>query len=225
MYSSPAATKIGLSINLSKTFWKLTHHGWKTRKMWTRKNFFSVPCFGKSSQLFTKQLCRLIANLTTVKLIPTYKTFQVGNCFNLKSRTPTPLVSIVVYRFSCLREADLVYIGKSASLLVTRVKVHWVLNSITRKSTVKEHILDCNSWVKSDDILKPFSILRKRTSDYDNKIHEAVLIKNTNPNSTGSYMEIALRSCKKYFDWFGSIWSFTRHFGLTVLWKLPTTAA
>ena len=54
------------------------------------KLFFSVPYFGKSSQLFTKQLSRLIADLTTVKLIPTCKTFKVGNYFNLKSRTPTP---------------------------------------------------------------------------------------------------------------------------------------
>ena len=29
----------------------------------------------------------------------------------------------------------------------------------------------------------------------------------------------------KYFDWFGSVWSYTRHFGWTLIWKLPTTAA
>ena len=122
------------------------------------KLFFSVPYVGKPSQLFTKQLSKLIANLTSVKLIPTYKTFKVGNYSNLKSRTPTPLVSNVVYRFSCPREADLTYIGKSARHLVTRAKEHWSLNSITRKSAVKEHILDCNNCVKSDDVLKPFSI-------------------------------------------------------------------
>ena len=110
------------------------------------KLFFSVPHVGKSSQLFTKQLSKLIANLTSVKLIPTNKTFKVGNYFNLKSRTPTPLVSNVVYRFSCPREADLTYIGKSARHLVTRAKEHWSLNSITRKSAVKEHILDCNNF-------------------------------------------------------------------------------
>ena len=150
--------------------------------MWTKKKlFFSVPYVGKSSQLFTKQLSKLIANLTSVKLIPTYKTFKVGNYFNLKSRTPTPLVSNVVYRFSCPREADLTYIGKSARHLVTRAKEHWSLNSITRKSAVKEHILDCNNCVKSDDILKPFSILRRCSSDYDAEIHEALLIKKYKP--------------------------------------------
>ena len=66
-------------------------------------------------------------------------------------------MSNVVYRFLCPREADLINIGKSARHLVTRVKEHWALNSITRKSAVKEHILDCNNCVKSDDILKSFS--------------------------------------------------------------------
>ena len=145
------------------------------------KLFFSVPYFGKSSQLFTIQLSRLIATLTTVKLISTYKTFKVGNYFNLKSRTPTPLVFNVVYRFSCLREADLTYIGKSATHLVTKVKEHWALNSITRKSAIKKHILDCNNCVKSDDMLKPFSILRKCALDYDTKIHETLLIKKYKP--------------------------------------------
>ena len=37
------------------------------------KLFFSVPYFGKSSLLFTKQLSKLIANLTTVKLTPTVR--------------------------------------------------------------------------------------------------------------------------------------------------------
>ena len=46
------------------------------------KLFFRVPYVGKSSQLFTKQLSKLIAYLTSVKLIPTYKTFKVGNYWN-----------------------------------------------------------------------------------------------------------------------------------------------
>ena len=137
------------------------------------KLFFSVPYVGKSLQLFTKQLSKLITNLTTVKLIPTYKTFKVGNYFNLKSRTPTPLVSNVVYRFSCPREADLTYIGKSARHLVTRAKEHWSLNSITRKSAVKEHILDCNNCVKSQFYV---GVIQTTTP-----IHEALLIKKDKP--------------------------------------------
>ena len=85
------------------------------------------------------------------------------------------------YLDSCRREADLIYIGKSAMHLVNRVKEHSALNSTTRKSAVKKHILDCNNCVKSGDILKPFLILRKCTSDYDTKNHEALLIKKYKP--------------------------------------------
>ena len=60
-------------------------------------------------------------------------------------------------------------------------KEHWALNSISRKSVVKEHILDCNNCVKSNDILKLFSILRKCTLDYDTKTHETLLIKKYKP--------------------------------------------
>ena len=163
--------------------------------MYEEKLFFSVPYFGKSSQLFTKILSRLAANLTTVELIPMYKTFKVGNYLNLKLRAPTSLVSNVVYCFSCPREADLTYIGKSARHLVTRAKKHWSLNSTNSESAVKEHILDCNKCVKSDDILKLFSGLRKNTLDYDTKNHEALLlIKKYKPNSIGSYTEVILRS-------------------------------
>ena len=90
-------------------------------------------------------------------------------------------MSNVVYRFSCPRELDLTYIGKSARHLVIRAKKRWSLNSITRKNAVKEIILDCNNCVKSDDILKPFSILHSCSSDYDTKIHEALLIKKYKP--------------------------------------------
>ena len=102
-----------------------------------------------------------LTNLTTVKLIP-----KVGNYFNSKSRTPTPVVFNVVYRFLCPRKADLTNIGKSARHLVTRAKEHWSLNSLTRKSAVKKHILDCNNCVKSDDIIQPLpfyvSVLRQQ---------------------------------------------------------------
>ena len=160
------------------------------------KLFFSVPYFGKSSQLFTKQLSRLTANLITVKLIPIRtKRLKLAIILILNHvllRLWCPMLSIGFHA----READLIYIGKSARRLVTRVKEYWALNSITQKSALKEYNLDCNNCVKSDDILKPFSILRKCTLDYVIKIHEALYqLKNTNPNSTGSYMEMALRSC------------------------------
>ena len=63
------------------------------------------------------------------------------------------MLFIVFYvRVRQIQGADRNYIGKSARHLVTRAKEQWPLNSITRKSAVKEHILDRNISVKSDDI-------------------------------------------------------------------------
>ena len=42
------------------------------------KLFFSVPYVGKSSQLFTKQLSKLIANLTSVKRIKLIQSWQLS---------------------------------------------------------------------------------------------------------------------------------------------------
>ena len=106
-----------------------------------------------------------------------------------------PLVSNVVYRFSCLLEEDLTYIGKSTRHLVTIAKELASINSITKKSAVKEHILDCNNCVKSDDILNPFSILHRWSSDYDTKIHEALLIKKYKPKLNSNCTELVLHSC------------------------------
>ena len=46
---------------------------------------------------------------------------------------------------------------------------------------LKNQILDGNNYVKSDDIVKPFSSLRNCSSDDDTQIHEAVLIKKHKP--------------------------------------------
>ena len=103
-------------MNLSKKIGKLKALRLKDKeKVNEEKLLFSAPYLGKPSQIFVKQLSRLIASLITVKLILMYETFKVSNYLNLKSRIPTPLVFNVVYRFSCPREADMTYIGKSAS--------------------------------------------------------------------------------------------------------------
>ena len=148
-----------------------------------RKAIIRIPYLGKPSHYLARNLSRLInANMTnTVKIIPVYKTFKVGNYFNLKSSTPLPLMSNVVYRFSCLRDADMTYIGMSARHLITRAKEHLALNSVSRKSAVKDHILNCENCLNLDHVLSPFSIIKKCNSEYDTKIHEALLIKKYKP--------------------------------------------
>ena len=68
-----------------------------------------------------------------------FKSFKVGNYFQLKSSTPTALSSNVVYKFSCPRDTAISYIGYNTRHLITKAHEHLNLNSIA-KSAIKDHI-------------------------------------------------------------------------------------
>ena len=136
---------------------------------------------GKASRCFAKNLSKLISELSNVKIVPIYKTFKVGNYFQLKSRTPLPLLSNVVYCFTCPCDTDLTYIGMSARHLVVRAKEHVSLENKSRKSAVKDHISCCVVCANADHLLNSFTVVRKCASEYDTKIHEVLLIKRQKP--------------------------------------------
>ena len=125
-----------------------------------------------------------------------YKTCKVGNYFNLKSNTPALLLSNVVYRFSCPCDAGLTYIGKSTRHVITRAKEHLNLGSSV-KSKIKDHIIDCNLCNKKDmdSLIHSFSVIKKCSSDYDCKIHEALIIKKHQPKLNKHCMKMARLSC------------------------------
>ena len=122
-------------------------------------------------------LCLKIAGL---KLVPSYKTMKVSNYFHIKLMTPLGLCSNVVYCYTCPCDAGLTYLGMSSTHLVTRAKEHLDLNQ-SRKSAIKDHILDCVKCSSSSHSLASFKILRNCKNEYDKKVHEALLIKKFKP--------------------------------------------
>ena len=134
-----------------------------------------IPYVGKQSHIFAKDISKLIWKFSAVHLTPIYKTCKVGNYFNLKSNTPALLLSNVVYRFSCPCDAGLTYIGKSTRHVISRAKEHLNLGSSV-KSKIKDHIIECNLCNKKDmdSLIHRFSVIKKCSSDYDCKIHEAL---------------------------------------------------
>ena len=66
--------------------------------------------------------------------------------------------------------------------MVARAKEHLNLGSSV-KSKIKDHIIECNLCNKKDmnGLLHCFSAIKKYSSDYDCKIHEALLIKKHQP--------------------------------------------
>ena len=143
---------------------------------------------GKQSYIFAKDISKLIWKFSAVHLTHIYKTCKVGNYFNLKSNTPALLLSNVAYRFSCPCDAGLTYIGKSTRHALKRAKEHLNLGSSV-KSKIKHLIIECNLCNKKDmdslinrfSLIHRFSVLVKCSSDYDCKIHEALLIKKHQP--------------------------------------------
>ena len=76
----------------------------------------------------------------------------------------------------------LTYIGKSTRHVITRAKEHLNLGSSV-KSKIKDHIIECNLCNKKDmdSLIHRFSVIKKCSSDYDCKIHEALIIKKHQP--------------------------------------------
>ena len=120
-------------------------------------------------------LSRLCLKQFDVRLFPLYRTNKVGQYFQLKSKTPLPLCSNVVYKFTCSGDMNLTYIGMSSRHLITRVKEHLNLAD-SRKSAIKDYIASCRICSNLQYNITYFTILRKCISDYEAKLHEALLI-------------------------------------------------
>ena len=135
---------------------------------------------GKQSHIFAKDILKIIRKFSAVHLTSIYKTCKVGNYFNLKPNTPVLLLSDVVYCFLCMCDMGLIYISKST--LLTRAKENLNLGSSV-KSKLKEHISECNLCNKkdTDSLIHCFIVIKKCLSDYDCRIHEALIIKKHQP--------------------------------------------
>ena len=97
-------------------------------------------------------------------------------CFSLKCHTPMPLMANVVYQFTCLRDANSTYIGKTIRHLATRVREH-----ATSSSAIKEHLSSCTTG-KDNYSCNSFKVIDSANSDFEVSIKEALHIKHRNPN-------------------------------------------
>ena len=121
-----------------------------------------------------------------------YTSCKVGSYFSLKCQTPAALVSNVVYKFTCLRDANLFYIGKTKRHFDTRVAEH--LSPTSEKPTaVSDHVRSCGDCQRGH-LKESIKIIKKCSSDFECQIHEALLIQKLNPklnvqlfNSGASY--------------------------------------
>ena len=136
--------------------------------------YFNVPCIGKESRHFVSCLAKLFHVIFDVKVFAIYKTFKIGTHFQLKSHITLLLCLNVVYKFTCLCDSNLTYIGKSTRHLSTRVGEHLNVASHHENSGIKQLILSCTVCSNVRHDLNFFEILKQCKSDFQAKIHEAL---------------------------------------------------
>ena len=144
-----------------------------------RKYIIKIPYVGNVSYVFKSKLIDLFFKDLGLTISPIFMTTKVSDFFSLKSRTPKELNSRVAYKFTCVCNTSLTYIGKTKRHLVVRSKEHLDCESET-KSEIKEHLkqcLQCRNVCNIDN----FEILKKCQTDQEAKINEAILIKNELP--------------------------------------------
>ena len=95
----------------------------------------------------------------------------ISSYFSLKCHTPIPLMANVVYQFTCLRDANSTYIGKTIRHLATRVKEH-----ATSSSAINEHLSSFTT-CKDNYSCNSFKVIDSANSDFEVSIKEALLLR------------------------------------------------
>ena len=114
-----------------------------------------------------------------VEILPVFTSTKIGDFFSLKSKTPVPFASNVVYKFSCLRDAGHSYIGQTKRHLMTRVHEHVALSS--SKSEIKTHIKNCPVCFNKKLDVNNFQILKQCKNSFNTRISEALCIRQFRP--------------------------------------------
>ena len=94
---------------------------WEEEKL---KCNLKIPFVGKPSVDFGKRVSALMADKFGAEINVIYTSLKVGSFFSLKCHTPLPLLSRVVYKYTCLGDQDTSYIGMTIRTVTERVKEH-----------------------------------------------------------------------------------------------------
>lgn len=143
------------------------------------KYIIKIPYVGSLSHEFKNKLVKLFFNDLSINITPVLTTFKVANYFSLKSRTPKLITSNVVYKFTCLCDANLTYIGKTKRHLMVRGLEHLEFEKAKPESEIKVHLRGCEICQRGN--FDNFEIIKKCKSDQETKINEALVIKTENP--------------------------------------------
>ena len=142
------------------------------------ESMFFVPYIGKASILYGRKIRQIFKRYFCIDLKIIYTTFKVRNYFSLKCPTPLILKANVVYKYTCLCDADTTYISKTKRHLAIRMKEHLTISN----SAIKQHIEKCPSCQSAESQFDNFSVIDSGRNDFETTIKEALNIKSSNPS-------------------------------------------
>ena len=112
---------------------------------------------------FKNKVTKLFYNDLRINITPVFNTFKVSRYFSIKSQTPKLITSNVVYKFTCLCDTNLTYIGKTKRHLVVRHLEHLEFEKSEPKSEIKNHLMECE--ICRSAKFENFEIIKKCNSD------------------------------------------------------------
>ena len=175
-----------LNINKDCTKQKLSNSDFK--------NVVKVPYIGKPSIEYKKKLEKLLNNyIEEFKVI--FTTTKVSNYFSNKDKTPHELKSNVVYEYKCSYDKSIQYIGFTSRPLVERIKEH-----LKGKTSVSDHISNCNVCKNEKITANNFGILKECRNKFETLISEALLIKRYNPILNKQLIKPGITHTLRIFD-------------------------
>ena len=125
--------------------------------------------------MFGRKIRAIFRKYYAIDVRIVFVSFKVKKYFSLKRRTPLPLLTNVVYKFQCLRDANQIYIGKTMRHLVTRAREHG-----HSPSAIHSHLELCET-CRKDFSCNLFSVLDTGKNDFEITIKEALHIKSKKP--------------------------------------------
>ena len=136
-----------------------------------------MPYIGRPSILYSRRLRSILNEVTQEEIRVVYSTTKIKDFFRLKDRDSKELLTNVVYRFNCLNDANVQYIGYTNRTLRERVKEH-----LAGGTRISDHIGSCQICSQKGITSENFTILKKCQRKHDTAVFEALLIKKFNPS-------------------------------------------
>ena len=136
---------------------------------------FKIPYIGLPSIIYGKTMRQIFKKYFNIDVRIVFSTFKVKNYFSLKCRTPVTLKANVIYKYTCLCDTDISYIGKTKRHLAIRMKEH----RDSQRSAIGQHLKHCKACQSSFE--QGFVVVDSGISDFECIVKEALHIKARSP--------------------------------------------